>query len=480
MNIQTLYDEVETTRLAWMELYGSLTAGKYDLQRSLVVLDAESIALFNERVNFIVESLFAMRPKSATGIEAIVVGSRLGDLISQLRGLSQHTLQISQQLQSNWREGATIREGNDQFFLQLYEAESNYANLDMAANVAQAHTAAKYLVGLLGSMLPICKAEGVGDLLARSKALATATREAEALRKQAQQSAKAADASAATAAQHQAAAAEAVAQSQTIVAGLRELQQRANTDSSSVSTLVEQIKTIGTNADKLEALIGSYQSKFEAFQKDIDERNAAFAKFQDDALRADTANEARETEIDRLAKQADSMISGATTAGLGKSLEDTRLRYEDRMNSARRGFQWSVVFLIVSALPLAAHLLPGLLGDWFPKVSEAAHASWYGVLGKILLMVPATWLTGFYTKTYADFFHLEREYAHKVALAGAVDGFKRQAPQYQEEITAEVFLEIRNNPAKGQSSEPAAHPLYDVLAKAVSKVAERKKDGESK
>lgn len=70
----------------------------------------------------------------------------------------------------------------------------------------------------------------------------------------------------------------------------------------------------------------------------------------------------------------------------------------------------------------------------------------------------------------------EHEYAHKAALARAVDGFKRQAPQYQEEITAEVFLEIRNNPAKGQSAEPAAHPLYDVLAKVVSKVVDRKKE----
>lgn len=85
-------------------------------------------------------------------------------------------------------------------------------------------------------------------------------------------------------------------------------------------------------------------------------------------------------------------------------------------------------------------------------------------------MVPATWLTGFYTKSFADFFHLEREYAHKAALAMSVDGFKRQAPKYEEEITAEVFLEIRNNPARGKDVEPASHPLYDVLAKVVGKV----------
>jgi hypothetical protein len=69
--------------------------------------------------------------------------------------------------------------------------------------------------------------------------------------------------------------------------------------------------------------------------------------------------------------------------------------------------------------------------------------------------------------------HLEREYAHKAALAMSVDGFKRQAPKYEEEITAEVFMEIRTNPANRAGPEPAAHPLYDVLSKVVSKVIKK-------
>ena len=240
--------------------------------------------------------------------------------------------------------------------------------------------------------------------------------------------------------------------------------------------MVEQIKTIGANSEKLEALTNVYVSKFEAFQKELDDRNAEFLRFQADSKTAKEANVTREAEIDRLMKLADSMISGSTTAGLAKSLEDTRKRYEERMNSARSGFRWSIALLVVSAVPLAAHLLPGLFGDFFPKVSDTAHESWYGVLGKVLLMVPATWLTGFYTKTFADFFHLEREYAHKAALAMSVDGFKRQAPLYEEEITAEVFLEILNNPAKGNPVQPASHPLYDVLSKVVGKVLDKKKD----
>ncbi len=59
----------------------------------------------------------------------------------------------------------------------------------------------------------------------------------------------------------------------------------------------------------------------------------------------------------------------------------------------------------------------------------------------------------------------------------SVDGFKRQAEKYQEEITAEVFMEIRNNPAKGSPATPASHPLYDVLARVVGKVIDKKEAG---
>ncbi|MNR52745.1 hypothetical protein D3C85_1726430 [compost metagenome] len=62
----------------------------------------------------------------------------------------------------------------------------------------------------------------------------------------------------------------------------------------------------------------------------------------------------------------------------------------------------------------------------------------------------------------------------------SVDGFKRQAPLYEEEITAEVFMEIRTSPAKGQPVEAASHPLYDVLSKAITKVLDRKQEEKGK
>lgn len=52
-----------------------------------------------------------------------------------------------------------------------------------------------------------------------------------------------------------------------------------------------------------------------------------------------------------------------------------------------------------------------------------------------------------------------------------VSNYKRK--KYEEEISAEVFMEIRMNPAHGPSVDAASHPLYDVLAKSVGKALDK-------
>ncbi len=180
-------------------------------------------------------------------------------------------------------------------------------------------------------------------------------------------------------------------------------------------------------------------------------------------------NESREDEIDRLTAKAESMIQGATTAGLGDSLEKTRELYEKRMRDANNGFLFSVGLLLVCALPLLAQLFPGLFASWLPALqpSQAASASdaFIALVGKLMLLFPATWLTSFYSKSYSEFFHLEREYAHKAALARSVEGFKKQAPKYEEEITTAVFFEIQSNPSKQAAPDAAEHPIAGPLMK---------------
>lgn len=476
MSLKDFESELQTAQTTWEAVVDMLHESDYDFEKTRPILNQQSFTTFARRVQIIFEALQAMLPKKEDDIESAVLGGRLKDLHQSIQGFISHAESSLSQMRQNWRDKTLIRDGNEHFSWQLFYDDQHYTNLDLTNNFSQLSSFIDTLLGIVGTTLPLTKAKGISDLTRRAEALGKVVRETDSLRKQAQASAAETEVSAEHASNSAKAARSAEVEINASLATIRALQNQANTDVGTVASLVEQIKNTGTNAGALETLISDYQAKFDAFQKQLSERNLEFKKFQQDRANTEQALSSRELEIDRLTKLADTMISGATTAGLAKSMEDTRARYETRMITARRGFYAAVALLIVSSLPLAAHLLPGLFGDLIPTLDTKTEGSPYAVLGKLMLLLPATWLTAFFTKSYADLFHLEREYAHKAALAMSVDGFKRQAPEFEQEITAEVFLEIRNNPAKGQPVEPASHPLYDVLSKAVGKVLERKTD----
>jgi len=475
MSIDALYSEIEQTQAIWKELYDLLLRAKYDTNAPRAVINNVSVAAFHRRVEWVFELLHGMRPASEDDISWLAISGRNTEISAQLVVFKNHAQSSLNFLRQNWRDNLSIRDANNNLSWQLFDADSNIANQDASANFTQMQSSLNQLMIYVAQLLPLCKTAGVADLSARAQAMGDVIREIEGLRNEAKKLVKAAEHSAAGAVEKEKAVQALVAKAEAAYAKLQALQQQSTTDSASVTALVAQIKTTGASAQTLEQQITAYKVKFDAFQTELDDRLEQFSEFETNTKTVETENAKRAAEIDRLTKLADTMISGATTAGLATSLEETRARYEDRMNSAKTGFYWAVAILILSAFPLVAQLVPGLFGSWFTAPNTNQDGTPYAVLGKIFLLLPATWLTAFFTKSYAEYFHLEREYAHKAALAKSVDGFKRQAPKYEEEITAEVFMEIRTNPANRASPEPAAHPLYDVLSKAVSKVID--KDG---
>lgn len=479
--MDVLYTEIEQTQAVWQEMYDLLLRAQYDINSPRAVINNVSLNAFHRRVELVFELLQSIRPASDDDISCLALSGRSAEISPHLVNFKNHAQSSLNFLRQYWRDNISIRDANNNLSWQLFDAGTNIANQDAAGNFAQMQSSLNQLMTYVAQLLPLCKAEGVADLSTRAQAMGDVIREIEGLRNEAKKLAKAAEQGAAGAAEKEKVAQALVAQAEASYAKIQALQQQSTTDSASVTALVAQIKTTGASAQTLEQQIAAYKVKFDAFQTELDDRLEQFSEFEKSTKTAEAENLKREAEIDRLTKLADTMISGATTAGLSTSLEEARARYEDRMNSAKTGFYIAVAILIASALPLVAQLVPGLFGSWFPAPSPNQEGTPYAVLGKIFLLLPATWLTAFFTKSYAEYFHLEREYAHKAALAKSVDGFKRQAPKYEEEITAEVFMEIRTNPASRNGPEPAAHPLYDVLSKVVSKVIGKddKKEGKT-
>jgi hypothetical protein len=471
--MEDFYTEVDQTQAVWNDLYELLLRGKYDTEAPRAVINNISVVAFHQRVELVFELLHAMRPKSEKDISWFVLSGRIAEITPQLNNFKIHAQSSLNFLKPFLRDDLSIRDANNNLSWQLFDAGTNIANQDASGNFAQLQSSLNQLTSFVAQLLPLCKTPGVADLSARAHTMGDVIREIENLKVEAKKLVKSAEQSAAGLIEKDKAAQAVLALAEAAHVKIQALQQQATSDSANVTALVTQIKTIGAGAQTLEQQISTYKVKFEGFQTELDDRLEQFQKFEINTKVTETENAKRIAEIDRLTKLADTMISGATTAGLSTSLEVARKRYEDRMNSAKTGFYIAVVILIVSAFPLVGQLVPGLFGNWFPVPSPSQDGTPYAVLGKIFLLLPATWLTAFFTKSYAEYFHLEREYAHKAALAMSVDGFKRQAPKYEEEITAEVFMEIRTNPANRAGPEPAAHPLYDVLSKVVSKVIKK-------
>ncbi len=474
ITIDSLYLELEEAKVTWEALYNLLKQAQYDTASPRPAIDQVSVDTLHVRILLVFDLILGMRPVSYDDVNALILSARATDLQSQVTAMKSSTQTILSQAQANYRENTIIRDGNNNFSWQFFVEESNTANIDVAKYFTPLNSAANQILYQVGQLLPLCKATGISDLSTRAQALAEVIRETESLRNEAKKSADSAAKSYAGATEQEKGIQDLLARADAVHSKLQALQQEMEREAASVNNLVAQIKSTGANAGTLEQQITGYQSKFEAFQAQLDARLKLFSEFEAYTKQAEMQNQQRETEIDRLINKADTMIRGATTAGLSKSLEDTRELYAKRMDSARNGFFISIAFLTISALPLAAHFLPGLFGSLVPAVSEQAQNSYYGVIGKIFLLLPATWLTVFFTKSFAEYFHLEREYAHKAALAKSIEGFKREAPTYQEEITGSVFGEILKNPSKGKSPEPANHPLYEILTKRLTELFGKK------
>lgn len=233
-----------------------------------------------------------------------------------------------------------------------------------------------------------------------------------------------------------------------------------------------QVREVSKDADTLQQRVTSFASQFEAFETQMKARLELFSEFENSTKEAKRINNEREDKIAELTAKADTMIRGATTAGLSKSLEDAKDQYELRLARTQWFFLGSVAFLLVSSLPVAAQLIPGPWQQHFLPVANdtaAGSAPWLSAFGKLILVLPGTWATAFFAANYSELFHLSREYAHKAALAKAIDGFQREAPTYKQEIVGSVFMEIQDNPGSRRAPRPAT-PQNPIAKKFFEKV----------
>lgn len=467
--IQPLVAASQELSKQWMELVGRWSTAELPEATPYTRLHGATFGEFSQRVMSTLELVAALGSVDEAG--QLMFLPRVDTGMKHLKAARASVDQLFAELNSQPR--ATFKDPNANLDgLQGFVNGGHVTNVNAGSHLDQVSASAMSLFDLVSSGLKFGKAKGLSlyqqygrqltELAATTKKLqeeVSVLRDATA-KLQLEATASAEDAAASAESTEEARVAAVSAST-----GAKAAQAEADAK-------LAAIRETAKAAASLETQVETYAASFDAFQKSLDarvEQHTSFAKDMEVAL---LGNKGREGEIDRLIAKADSMIQGATTAGLGDSLEKTRKLYQGRMVGASVGFFVSILLLAASAIPLVAHILPGLFSAWLPHTNPAPSANPVGsgdallsLLGKVFLMFPATWLTQFFSKAYSEFFHLEREYAHKAALARSVEGFKKQAPKYEEEITTAVFFEVQSNPSKQRAPDAAEHPLFGPLMK---------------
>lgn len=371
-------------------------------------------------------------------------------------------------------QGASSTDQNAHLSLRIQHPEKGASNYDLGTPMAALVQQANLLLEALPYISRVKGEQAVGVFAGVAK---SAGEQLVAIQASAQLASKELEAAQLTNVQVKSTAANAAALAQQIQEILTATTTQKTATDSNVAEIEQKLaraREISKDADALQLRVTGFAAQFEAFETQMKARLDQFAAFEKATKDSHEMNEEHEAKIVELIDKADTMIRGATTAGLSQSLEETKTLYETRLEVTQKYFLWSVGALLVCSLPIAAQIVPGPWQQYFPTQAPAAASEagpWLAALGKLMLVIPATWATAFFASNYAELFHLSREYAHKAALAKAVDGFKREAPNYEQEIVGSVFMEIQDNPGS-RKAPPAATPQNPITAKFLSRVME--------
>jgi predicted nucleic acid-binding Zn-ribbon protein len=236
----------------------------------------------------------------------------------------------------------------------------------------------------------------------------------------------------------------------------------AQTKKKEIEDLLEESTELRDQLKEFSDQLEQVKTNLKAQQSTIGDANAS-QKIQSD-------------EIERLLVRAESMVSGATVAGLARAFGDERKSLEKGMTSALISFFVGISLLFLVTVFLAAYVfeIPMTIGTF--RLSGANHIPGVGaeitiagVLSRIIILLAPFWLTLFSARRYRNLFDLRQQYSHKYNMAFSVDGFKQQAPKYEEDMAAWVFHIVAESPVstgnKGQGMDENPLPRLQDMVK---------------
>lgn len=167
-------------------------------------------------------------------------------------------------------------------------------------------------------------------------------------------------------------------------------------------------------------------------------------------------------KYENLYSKIESLLPGATSAGLAKVFEDKVTHYAESEKN------WTILFLIVAAM---LSIYYGIFA-WIKAPSVDFTGSFLNLLHKTPFLLFAVWLLVFIGNRRAENKKLEESYKHKEVMARAYVGYKEHVEELEVESTEKTLLKshmqnlleaIKDNSGAFLSNEGDKHPFWDKI-----------------
>jgi hypothetical protein len=190
----------------------------------------------------------------------------------------------------------------------------------------------------------------------------------------------------------------------------------------------------------------------------------------------------QKTRHSALFKSIESLLPGATSAGLASAYKSLRDRFKTPIIGYTIAFYGALIILLISGLLLVSESFT----LWPLHIEFVKAGDWQEMLRTLLtrtpIVIPVVWLAIFSATRRSQYERLQQEYAHKEAIASSYESYKKQlqelkidTDELQKELISNAINAISYNASKtldGKHIEtpPIAHLLEKLNLEEVKKL----------
>ena len=219
----------------------------------------------------------------------------------------------------------------------------------------------------------------------------------------------------------------------------------STSDSKSISTQIQTaLESAENDSEEIDNILQEIEQKtaeFKAYYTRIFGKKNEFGEM-DGGLKNEIS--AREKHLDdfksqqeakykQLNKEIESLLPGATSAGLATAYYDLKSSFNESINSYSKLFYCSIVTLMVISLVSITQEFGWLYVKFVGSTN--VNELIINAIHKLPIILPIVWLALFATKRRSELLRLQQEYAHKEALAKSYQSFKMQIEELDQNNT---------------------------------------------